>query len=71
MSARDRLFVNLTFDGRLMGSMFRDDWEALLVAVEPEWPLGQLRDFIEAQEFVGAPAPGVVAVNVKRHLRGE
>lgn len=68
---RSDLFIDLTFDDRPAGSMFRDDWEALLVAVEPDWGLPQLRDFIAAQQFVGAPQPAIIAVNVKRYFRRE
>lgn len=65
---RNDLFVDLVFDQRTAGSMLRDDWDALLVCDEVHWPLGALRDFIEAQGFKTSVNAVVIAVNVKRHL---
>lgn len=66
---RNDLFVDLTMDGWPVGYMFRDDWEALLVAVDPKMDAFELATFIAAQEFRTDVSPKLIAVNVRRHFR--
>ena len=66
---RDDLFVDLTFDNRKIGSMFRDDWELLLMEVDETWSVVRVKDFIVQQEIKSDARPGYIAANVLREVR--
>lgn len=68
---RNDFYVDLTFDGRPAGSMLRDDWETLLLCIDPNWSFTKLRDFVKAQNLKTTADIGTIIINIKKHQRGE
>lgn len=66
---RTDFFHDLTFDGRLVGTMLKEDWDALVVYVDATWTTNAIREFVVAQQFKTDVHPNVIVVNVQRYIR--